>query len=51
MAGEPLGWKKALENALMVLFSIQIYYCDKPLALGGFKAAGGFGGRVAASQS
>ncbi|MGC9965246.1 MAG: MauE/DoxX family redox-associated membrane protein [Syntrophobacteraceae bacterium] len=49
--GEPLGWKKALENALMLLFSIQIYYCDKPLVLGGFKAAGGFGGRVAASQS
>jgi len=49
--GEPVGWKKTLENALMLLFSIQIYYCDKPLLPGGLKSAAGFGGRVAASQS
>ncbi len=49
--GEPVGWKKTLENALMLLFSIQIYYCDKPLLPGGLKSTAGFGGRVAAPQS
>ncbi len=28
--GEPIGWKKVLENALIVVFSFQIYSCDKP---------------------
>jgi uncharacterized membrane protein YphA (DoxX/SURF4 family) len=27
--GEPIGWKKVLENALMLVFSVQIYYCDR----------------------
>jgi hypothetical protein len=27
--GEPIGWKKVLENALMLAFSVQIYYCDR----------------------
>ena len=29
--GEPIGWKKVLENALIVVFSVQIYNCDKPV--------------------
>ena len=28
--GEPIGWKKILENALMLVFSVQIYYFDRP---------------------
>ncbi len=31
MVGEPIGWKKILENALMLVFSVQIYYFDKPM--------------------
>lgn len=27
--GEPIGWKKILENALMLVFIIQIFYYDK----------------------
>jgi uncharacterized membrane protein YphA (DoxX/SURF4 family) len=27
--GEPIGPKKVLENALMLAFSVQIYYCDR----------------------
>ena len=27
--GEPIGWKKVLENALMLVFCVQIYYCDR----------------------
>ena len=27
--GEPIGWKKIIENAVMLLFTIQIYYFDK----------------------
>ncbi|MGA2400318.1 MAG: MauE/DoxX family redox-associated membrane protein [Syntrophobacteraceae bacterium] len=29
--GEPIGWKKVLENTLIVVFSVQIYNCDKPV--------------------
>ena len=32
--GEPIGWKKISENALMLLFCIQIYLFDKPMRLG-----------------
>jgi len=31
--GEPIGWKKVLENALMLVFTIQIYYFDRPEVL------------------
>lgn len=31
--GEPIGWKKILENALMLVFSIQIYRYDSPAIL------------------
>lgn len=27
--GEPIGWKKIIENAIMLIFTIQIYYCDR----------------------
>lgn len=33
-AGEPIGWKKTLENALMLVFSVQIFYSDKPVLRG-----------------
>lgn len=29
--GEPIGWKKILENAVMLIFAVQIYYCDRYL--------------------
>jgi uncharacterized membrane protein YphA (DoxX/SURF4 family) len=45
--GEPIGWKKTLENALMVLFSVQIYYYDKPVLWGRLKSTIGAGSRVA----
>jgi uncharacterized membrane protein YphA (DoxX/SURF4 family) len=44
---EQLGWKKTLENALMLLFAGWIYYCDKPLR-GGFRWTAGFRRRLAA---
>jgi uncharacterized membrane protein YphA (DoxX/SURF4 family) len=47
---EPLGWKKTLENMLMLLFAVQIYYCDKPLIWGGLKSSPGFSDRIAISQ-
>jgi len=28
--GEAIGWKKVLENALMLIFAVQIYQFDKP---------------------
>lgn len=27
--GEPIGWKKISENALMLAFVIQVYFCDR----------------------
>jgi uncharacterized membrane protein YphA (DoxX/SURF4 family) len=29
--GEPIGWKKISENAVMLLFMVQVYYCDRLL--------------------
>ena len=49
--GEPIGWKKTLENALMLVFSVQIYYCDKPALLGRLKTTMGAGGQVVTTQS
>jgi len=28
--GEPIGWKKVLENGFMLVFTAQIYYFDRP---------------------
>jgi len=50
-AGEPIGWQKTLKNGLLLVFSVQIYYFDKPLVLGGFKSIASFGSRVATTQS
>jgi len=49
--GEPIGWKKILENALMLVFSVQIYYCDKPVFLGRLRSTIGAGSQVVTSQS
>jgi len=27
--GEPIGWKKITENIVMLIFTIQVYYCDR----------------------
>ena len=27
--GEPIGWRKIIENGVMLLFTIQVYYCDR----------------------
>lgn len=27
--GEPIGWKKIIENAVMLIFTVQIYYFDR----------------------
>jgi len=48
--GEPIGWKKVLENALMLLFAVQIYYCDKPALLDRLKTTVGAGGQVVATH-
>jgi putative oxidoreductase len=29
--GEPIGWRKIIENAIMLIFTIQIYYFDRLL--------------------
>jgi uncharacterized membrane protein YphA (DoxX/SURF4 family) len=51
IVGEPIGWKKTLENALMVVFSVQIYCCDKPILWGRLKPAIGARSHVATAQS
>src|SRR5208283_6167565 len=38
IVGEPIGWKKVLENALMLVFSVQIYCFDRPELLNKFKS-------------
>jgi uncharacterized membrane protein YphA (DoxX/SURF4 family) len=43
IVGEPIGWKKVLENALMLIFSVQVYYCDKPVPLHRLKSFIGAG--------
>jgi len=49
--GEPIGWKKIMENALMLVFSVQIYYCDNPVLLGRLRSTIGAGRQVATTQS
>ncbi len=51
VVGEPIGWKKVLENVLMLVFSVQIYYCDKPVLLGRLKSTIGLGSQVAGTRS
>jgi uncharacterized membrane protein YphA (DoxX/SURF4 family) len=49
--GEPIGWKKMLENMLMLVFSVQIYYCDKPVLLSRLRSTISTGSQVATTQS
>src|SRR5208337_389629 len=49
--GEPIGWKKVLENALMLVFSIQIYYCDRLELLNRLKSFIGPGSGITTVES
>ncbi len=49
--GEPIGWKKVLENALMLVFSVQIYYFDRPELLHKLKSIIGAGTRTTPAES
>jgi len=49
--GEPIGWKKIIENALMLVFSVQIYYFDRPELLNRLKSIVGAGSRITSTQS
>ncbi len=49
--GEPIGWKKVLENALMLVFSTQIYYFDRPELLNRLKSFVGPGSRITTVDS
>ena len=49
--GEPIGWKKVLENALMLAFSVQIYYFDSPELLKRLKSIVGAGRPITAAES
>ena len=51
VVGEPIGWKKVLENMLMLVFSVQIYYCDKPVLLSRLRSTISTGSQVATTQS
>jgi putative oxidoreductase len=49
--GEPIGWKKVLENALMLVFCVQIYYCDRLELLNRLKSFIGLGSRITTVES
>ncbi len=49
--GEPIGWKKVLENALMLVFSVQVYYFDRPVLLHKLKSIMGAGNRTTPAES
>src|SRR5208337_1059066 len=49
--GEPIGWKKVFENALMLVFSVQVYYCDRPVLLHKLKSIMGAGNRTTPAES
>ncbi|MGA3118920.1 MAG: MauE/DoxX family redox-associated membrane protein [Syntrophobacteraceae bacterium] len=51
IVGEPIGWKKTLENALMLVFSVQIFYCDKPALWGRLESTIAARSQVAIAQS
>lgn len=27
--GEPIGWRKIIENGVMLVFAVQVFYCDR----------------------
>ena len=49
--GEPIGWKKVLENALMIVFCVQIYYFNKPETLYRLRRFLGPSGRITTVKS
>jgi putative oxidoreductase len=49
--GEPIGWKKVLENGLMLAFSVQIYYFDRPELLNRLRSIIGPGDGIASIKS
>lgn len=49
--GEPIGWKKVLENALALVFAIQIYYFDRPRLLSRLRSVIGVRSPVATAAS
>ncbi len=51
VVGEPIGWKKVFEDALMLVFSVQVYYCDKLVLLDRLKSISGMGNRITTTES
>ena len=49
--GEPIGWKKVLENALMLVFSVQIYYFHRPVLSNRLKSIISAGSRITTAES
>jgi uncharacterized membrane protein YphA (DoxX/SURF4 family) len=49
--GEPIGWKKVLENALMLVFSVQIYCFDRAGLLNRLKSFIGPDSRITTVES
>lgn len=49
--GEPIGWKKVLENSLMLAFSIQIYYFDRPELVNRLRSIIASGSRMSTAES
>ncbi|MFZ2446870.1 MAG: MauE/DoxX family redox-associated membrane protein [Syntrophobacteraceae bacterium] len=49
--GEPIGWKKVSENALMLVFCAQIYLYDKPMLFGRWGLFHGAKKRTASSET
>jgi len=48
--GEPIGWKKVSENALMLVCCVQIYLYDKPMLFGRWGLFPGAKKRTARSE-
>ncbi|MGA2403143.1 MAG: MauE/DoxX family redox-associated membrane protein [Syntrophobacteraceae bacterium] len=49
--GEPIGWKKVLENVLMLVFSVQIYYFHRPVLSNRLKSIISAGSRITTAES
>ncbi len=46
--GEPIGWKKVCEDLMLLLFTIQVYFCDRLFTLRGGGLPPGLKARVVA---
>ena len=46
--GEPIGWKKVSEDLYLLLFTIQVYFCDRLFVFGRGGYLAGAKGRVGA---